>query len=81
MKHYIFLTNQGETKTPRGHDIENLQVLGWHSGKTPEESFQKLLKESPVLRQKSFQDIIVMKLDSGKQDFRSIKDLTDSVSH
>ena len=80
MKHYIFLTNEGETKTPRGHDIENLQVLGWHSGQTPEESFLKLLKASPSLRRKSFQDIIVMELKNGKQNFRSLEDLANSIS-
>jgi hypothetical protein len=75
MRHFIFLTNEGETKTPQAHDIENLQVLGWHSGQTLEESFSKLLEESSDLHHKSFQDIVVMELKNEKQNFRSLADL------
>jgi hypothetical protein len=68
MNHYIFLTNEGYTFQPESEsdmpDIENLQVVGFSSGKNQDEAFANLMHDNAYLKQTSFREIFCYKLDS-----------------
>jgi hypothetical protein len=44
MKQYIFVTPEGNTETPNGKDIENLQVIGFAQGENEIEAIKNLPK-------------------------------------
>ena len=72
MLHFIFLTQEGLTKTPHHVDIENLQVLGIAGGSNGKEAFENLIKENAYLKQTDFKEVIAMELVSEKQFFFSL---------
>lgn len=48
MKRYIFVTTEGETISPNGSDVENMQVVGIvENAKSEDEALKKLLQENP----------------------------------
>jgi hypothetical protein len=47
MKKYIFITAEGETVSPNGSDVENMQVLGIvEDVRNEDEALKKLLQEN-----------------------------------
>ena len=46
MKKFIFVTPEGNTESPNGKEIENLQVIGWAEGSDEIEAIKNLLKEN-----------------------------------
>lgn len=47
MKKYIFITNEGETKSPNGNKCKNMQVMGIVENiETEDEALKKLLQEN-----------------------------------
>lgn len=46
MKKFIFVTPEGNTESPNGKEIENLQVIGFAKGKDEIEAIKNLLKEN-----------------------------------
>jgi hypothetical protein len=47
MKKYLFITSEGETQSPNGSDVENMQVIGIVDGVMNEdEGLKKLLREN-----------------------------------
>lgn len=44
MSRYIFYTDEGYTISPRGEELESLQVLGIEDGDTREEALANLYK-------------------------------------
>lgn len=69
---YIFLTKEGHTYQPDSEsvmlDIENLQVIGFSKGDTPEEAFDNLLEENEYLKDTSFNEIVCYPLDKDYKD-------------
>jgi hypothetical protein len=46
MKKFIFVTPEGNTESPNGKEIENLQVIGFAEGIDEVEAIKNLLKEN-----------------------------------
>jgi len=46
MMQYIIATFEGDTFAPNGGQIENLQILGIESGKSPEDAWECLLRDN-----------------------------------
>ena len=46
MKQYIFYTLEGFTQSPLGHPLENMQILGFASGKNEKEAQKSLLNQN-----------------------------------
>lgn len=47
MKKFIFITSEGDTTSPNGNEVENLQVLGIIDNvRTEDETLKKLLQEN-----------------------------------
>jgi hypothetical protein len=48
MKKFIFITPEGETRSPNGNEVENMQVIGTVENVIDEdEALKKLLQENP----------------------------------
>jgi len=67
MNNYIFLTNEGYTFQLNPHhdsfeEIENLQVVGFAVGNTPDEAYVNLLIEYPYLEETTFDMVFCYKL-------------------
>jgi hypothetical protein len=54
MTQYIIATFEGITFAPNGGQIENLQILGIESGKSPEEAWERLLRENSWISSTGF---------------------------
>ena len=76
MNNYIFITDEGYTYQPGSEsvmpDIENLQVIGYASGKSAEEAFENLLNNNKYLRETSFDEVVCYKLSNDYKDTRKI---------
>lgn len=46
MKKFIFVTPEGNTESPNGKEIENLQVIGFAEGIDEVDAIKNLLKEN-----------------------------------
>ncbi len=47
MKNYIFITSEGETNSPNGDKVKNMQVIGIIENiRTEDEALTKLLQEN-----------------------------------
>ena len=75
MRHFIFLTQEGLTKTPQNVDIENLQVLGIASGSNEKEALGNLIKENAYLKDTGYKEVLAMELVSEKQFFFSLESI------
>ena len=66
MYSYIFLTSEGTTFQPDSDsiepDVENLQVLGFAEGDSPEAAFHALLREDEWLLDTTFSECFSLKL-------------------
>lgn len=78
IKQFIFLTAEGFTFQPNSQasnpDIDNLQVVGFASGDSPENAFNKLMEENPYLQKTSFVEIFTMELASDEKTYFSLKE-------
>lgn len=79
MKKYIFITSEGFTFQPGSEstapDIENLQVVGFAEGNSPEEAIKSLLMTSPHIAETSFDEVTALELKSENGPSYSLKDL------
>lgn len=79
MKKYVFITSEGFTFQPGSEsaepDIENLQVVGFAKGNSPEEAINSLLKTSPHIAETSFDEVTALELKSEKGTSYSLKEL------
>lgn len=66
MNSYIFVTIEGYTFQPNSEsstpDVENLQVLGFASGKNEQQAFDNLIAENSWLLDTSFRDVKCIQL-------------------
>lgn len=46
MKEFIFITSEGNTISPNGKCVENMQVLGTANGETKNRAIENLLNEN-----------------------------------
>ena len=78
MKKYIFVTEEGITYQPESKsdmpDIENLQVVGFGRGESPEDAARNMLNESEYLKETNFDEIIGIELKSDKRTWHYLKD-------
>ena len=56
MKQYVFYTFEGITQSPTGNELENIQLLGFSSGKTEKDAKAKLLSESKWIIESGFNE-------------------------
>ena len=67
-KAFIFVSQEGTTQPPFKEDspqeMDNLQVIGFATGKDAEESFQNLIKDNTSLFETGFNEIIAYELAS-----------------
>lgn len=74
MDHYIFLTSEGFTFQPNSDaktpDIENLQVIGFASGVTPDDAYRNLLLNHAYLKETTFNQIFCYRLDKHYEKHR-----------
>ena len=79
MKKYIFITAEGITYQPDTEsvmpDIENLQVVGFGRGESPEEAARNMLDQNGYLKETRFNEIIGIELKSDKRTWHYLRDL------
>lgn len=79
MSKYIFITSEGSTFQPGSEntepDVENLQVIGFADGNSPEEAAANLLKDNNYLAETSFDEITALELKSEKGTVHYLKEL------
>jgi len=79
MKKYIFITAEGTTYQPDTtsvmSDIENLQVVGFGNGISPEDAAKNMLKENEHLKTTNFNEIIGIEIKSEKRTWHYLRDL------
>ncbi len=73
MRKFIFITSEGETKTPTGIDVENLQVLGFGKGIDAKSAFLNFIDENKYLDAMDFNEVIGIELMNEKQFNFSLK--------
>ena len=56
MSRYIFYTDEGYTISPRGEEVESLQVLGIEDGDIREEALANLYKNNEWIEQNGFKE-------------------------
>ncbi len=82
MKHYIFLTSEGQTFQPDSDsvepDIENLQVIGFASGVNQEDAFKNLINENKPLSETKFDEIFCYPLGDNYENSKSYFYLHDN---
>lgn len=75
-KKFIFITFEGMTFQPGSEevmpDIENMQVIGFANVSDSNNAFNSLMKESPYLKDTTFDEIIGLELIDGKYNYFSI---------
>ena len=55
MKKFIFVTNEGQTISPNGYEVENMQVIGMVENVSDEdEALKKLLQENSWIFESGF---------------------------
>jgi hypothetical protein len=75
MPHYIFLSPEGWTTTPKDTEIENLQVLGFADGASPHIAFLNFAQDNSHLKSFGFEEVIAMRLTNCKEHRYSLKHL------
>ncbi|MDD5405485.1 MAG: hypothetical protein PHE73_00930 [Sulfurovaceae bacterium] len=77
MKNYIFITNEGFTFQPNSQsdipDIENMQVIGFATGKDAVEAFEQLKIDNPYLFDTAFDEIMALELSSKDKTYHCLK--------
>jgi len=76
-KNYIFITNEGLTFQPNSQsdipDIDNMQVIGFATGKDAVEAFEQLKIDNPYLLNTTFDEIISFELSSKDKTYHCLK--------
>lgn len=76
-KNYIFITNEGFTFQPNSQsdipDIENMQVIGFATGKDAVEAFEQLKIDNPYLLDTTFDEIMSFELSSKDKTYHCLK--------
>ncbi len=54
MNTYVFYTQEGYTESPKGENIENLQILGFVKGENVSRALENLLKENSWIKESGF---------------------------
>lgn len=67
MRYFIFLTEEGFTKTPEDEDIENLQVFGIANGLNEKDAFNNFIEGNTYLKKTGFKEVIAMELVNEKE--------------
>jgi hypothetical protein len=84
MPSYTFLTSEGTTFQPDSEsiepDVENLQVLGFADGPTPDAAFQNLLKENPWLSDTSFTECFSLELAGSTETRHNLRARSQETS-
>lgn len=84
MNKYIFLTNEGYTFQPNSNDdlpnIENMQVIGFSFGNSPNDAFNRLIKENIYLTTSNFNEIFSLKLDDTYEQSKKTFFLKEKVT-
>ena len=72
MPHFLFYTHEGQTYTPfisckwgdseGGKEIENLQIIGFAKGDTPQEAFDELLYSNGYIIGSTFDQVTAIEL-------------------
>jgi hypothetical protein len=77
MKNYIFITNEGFTFQPNSQsdipDIENMQVIGFATGKDSVEAFEQLKIDNLYLLDTTFDEIMSFELSSKDKTYHCLK--------
>ena len=76
MRYFIFLTQEGLTKTPENKDIENLQVIGTANGKNEKQAFDNIVKENNFLLDTGYNEVVGLELKDEKFYYFSLKELS-----
>ena len=71
------LTYQPDTESEMP-DIENLQVVGFGGGDSPEEAAKNMLKESEYLKETNFNEVIGIELKSDERTWHYLRDLRNN---
>ena len=82
IKKYIFVTVEGITYQPKSEsimpDIENLQVVGYGNGNSPEDAVKNMLEENEYLKETNFDEVIGIELKSDKRTYHYLKNCCPS---
>ncbi len=74
---YIFITNEGFTFQPNSQsdipDIENMQVIGFATGKDAVDAFEQLKYDNPYLFDTTFDELIALELSNKDKTYHSLK--------
>ena len=77
IKDYIFITQEGFTFQPNSQsdipDIENMQVIGFATGKDVAEAFEQLKIDNPYLVDTTFDELIALELSNKDKTYHCLK--------
>ena len=77
IKDYIFITQEGFTFQPNSQsdipDIENMQVIGFATGKDAAEAFEQLKIDNPYLVDTTFDELIALELSNKDKTYHCLK--------
>jgi hypothetical protein len=77
MSKYIFITAEGYTfqpdSTSQEPDVENLQVIGFGQGLSPEAALKDMLQENKHLINTNFNEVIAIKLATETETYHNMK--------
>jgi len=78
MKKYIFVTVEGTIYQPESEtempDIENLQIVGYGNGNSPEDAVKNMLKENEYLEKTNFDEVIEIEIKSDKRTYHCLRE-------
>ncbi|MBI5374836.1 MAG: hypothetical protein HZA77_05345 [Candidatus Schekmanbacteria bacterium] len=78
MKSFIFITNEGITFQPNSEaqepDMENCQVIGFGTGATIKEAFEKMITEEEYLLKTDFNEVIGLELSHEQKEYFFLND-------
>ena len=87
MPRFLFYTHEGQTYTPYisdewsdsqgGKEIENLQIIGFSQGGTPQEAFDKLVNNNAYLIGSTFDEITAVELK--EQEYKTFGFSLESI--
>lgn len=77
MNKYIFVTAEGYTfqpdSTSQEPDVENLQVIGFGQGQSPEAALKDMLQGNKHLKETSFNEVTAIKLATETETYHNLK--------
>jgi hypothetical protein len=79
LRKYIFYTEEGTTYQPGSEsvtpDIENLQVVGFGQGESPEAAVRNMVAENKYILETAFDEVIGVELRSERRTFHYLGEL------